>query len=48
MKMLHDLGVGVVDLVIPTNLMSQEKVLHSLELLGKEVLPRIHEFSGVG
>jgi alkanesulfonate monooxygenase SsuD/methylene tetrahydromethanopterin reductase-like flavin-dependent oxidoreductase (luciferase family) len=45
MKALHDLGVGVVDLVIPTGLISQDKVLHSLELLGQEVLPRIHEFS---
>lgn len=44
MKALNDLGVGVVDLVIPTNLMSQGKVLHTLELLGKEVIPRIHEF----
>jgi alkanesulfonate monooxygenase SsuD/methylene tetrahydromethanopterin reductase-like flavin-dependent oxidoreductase (luciferase family) len=48
MKTLHDLGIGVVDLVIPTGLMSQEKRLHSLELLGKEVLPHIHDFSGVG
>ncbi len=45
MKKLHDLGIGALDLVIPTGLMSQEKVLHSLELLGKEVIPRIHEFS---
>jgi len=46
MKALHDLGIGAVDLTIPTNLMSQEKVLHALELLGKEVLPQIHEFGG--
>ena len=45
MKELHDLGVGAVDLVIPTGLISQDQVLHSLELLGKEVLPRIHDFS---
>jgi alkanesulfonate monooxygenase SsuD/methylene tetrahydromethanopterin reductase-like flavin-dependent oxidoreductase (luciferase family) len=48
MKTLHNLGIGAVDLVIPTGLMSQEKVLHSLELLGKEVLPRIHDFSVAG
>lgn len=48
MKALHDLGVGVVDLMIPTNLMSQEQVLRVLALLGKEVLPRIHEFGEVG
>ncbi|MBV9229416.1 MAG: hypothetical protein JOZ18_08890, partial [Chloroflexi bacterium] len=48
LKALHDLGIGAVDLVIPTGLMSQEKVLHSLELLGKEVLPRIHEFGAAG
>ena len=29
MKVLHDLGVGVVDLVVPTGLMSQALVLHS-------------------
>src|SRR5579859_1361770 len=46
MKALHDLGVGVVDLVIPTGLMSQAQVLHSLELLGREVLPRIRDFGG--
>jgi alkanesulfonate monooxygenase SsuD/methylene tetrahydromethanopterin reductase-like flavin-dependent oxidoreductase (luciferase family) len=46
MKKLHDLGVGVVDLVIPTGLMSQAQVLHSLELLAKEVLPRIHDLDG--
>jgi alkanesulfonate monooxygenase SsuD/methylene tetrahydromethanopterin reductase-like flavin-dependent oxidoreductase (luciferase family) len=45
MQALHQLGVGAVDLVIPGNLMSQEKVLHALELLGKEVLPRIHQLS---
>jgi alkanesulfonate monooxygenase SsuD/methylene tetrahydromethanopterin reductase-like flavin-dependent oxidoreductase (luciferase family) len=44
MKVLNDLGVGVVDLVIPTGLMSQAQVLHSLELLAREVLPRIHHF----
>jgi alkanesulfonate monooxygenase SsuD/methylene tetrahydromethanopterin reductase-like flavin-dependent oxidoreductase (luciferase family) len=48
MKALYDLGVGVVDLIVPTNLMSQEKVLYSLELLGKEVLPSIHKLGGVG
>lgn len=48
MKALHDLGVGVVDLVVPTNLMSQQQVLHALELLGKEVIPRIHEFGEDG
>ncbi|MFL5660574.1 MAG: LLM class flavin-dependent oxidoreductase [Ktedonobacteraceae bacterium] len=46
MKALHDLGVGVVDLVVPTGLMSQAQVLHSLELLAKEVLPRIHDIGG--
>ncbi len=46
MKTLHDLGVGALDLTIPTNLMSQEKVLHALELLGKEVLPHIRAFGG--
>jgi alkanesulfonate monooxygenase SsuD/methylene tetrahydromethanopterin reductase-like flavin-dependent oxidoreductase (luciferase family) len=46
MKALHDLGVGVVDLVIPTGLMTQTQVLHSLELLAREVLPRIHDFGG--
>jgi alkanesulfonate monooxygenase SsuD/methylene tetrahydromethanopterin reductase-like flavin-dependent oxidoreductase (luciferase family) len=45
MKELHDLGVGAVDLLIPSNLMSQEQVLRAIELLGKEVLPRIHEFA---
>jgi len=44
MRALHDLGIGALDLVIPTALMSHEKVLHSLDLLGKEVLPRIHAF----
>jgi alkanesulfonate monooxygenase SsuD/methylene tetrahydromethanopterin reductase-like flavin-dependent oxidoreductase (luciferase family) len=46
MKTLHDLGVGVVDLVVPTGLMNQAQVLHSLELLAREVLPRIHDFDG--
>jgi alkanesulfonate monooxygenase SsuD/methylene tetrahydromethanopterin reductase-like flavin-dependent oxidoreductase (luciferase family) len=46
MKVLHDLGVGVVDLVIPTGLMSQAQVLHSLELLAREVLPHIHDLVG--
>ena len=46
MKALHDLGVGVVDLVVPTGLMAQVQVLHSLELLAREVLPRIHNFEG--
>jgi alkanesulfonate monooxygenase SsuD/methylene tetrahydromethanopterin reductase-like flavin-dependent oxidoreductase (luciferase family) len=46
MKALHDLGVGVVDLVVPTGLMSQAQVLHSLELFAREVLPRIHDFGG--
>jgi alkanesulfonate monooxygenase SsuD/methylene tetrahydromethanopterin reductase-like flavin-dependent oxidoreductase (luciferase family) len=46
MKALHDLGVGVVDLVVPTGLMSQAQVLHSLELFAREVLPRIRDFSG--
>lgn len=44
LKALHNLGVGVVDLVMPTGLISQEKVLHSLELFGKEVLPFMHDF----
>jgi alkanesulfonate monooxygenase SsuD/methylene tetrahydromethanopterin reductase-like flavin-dependent oxidoreductase (luciferase family) len=44
MKKLHDLGVGAVDLVIPTNLMTQQQVLHALELLGKEVIPHMHAF----
>jgi alkanesulfonate monooxygenase SsuD/methylene tetrahydromethanopterin reductase-like flavin-dependent oxidoreductase (luciferase family) len=44
MKKLHELGIGVVDLIIPTGLITQQKVLHALELLGKEVLPRIHDF----
>ena len=43
-KARHDLGVGVVDLVVPTGLMSQAQVLHSLELLAREVLPRIRDF----
>jgi len=46
LKALHDLGVGVVDLVVPTGLMSQAQVLHSLELFAREVLPRIHDFGG--
>jgi hypothetical protein len=46
MKVLQDLGVDVVDLVVPTGLMSQAQVLHSLELLAREVLPRIHAFGG--
>ena len=46
MKALYDLGVGVVDLAVPTGLMSQAQVLHSLELLAREVLPHIHNFSG--
>jgi alkanesulfonate monooxygenase SsuD/methylene tetrahydromethanopterin reductase-like flavin-dependent oxidoreductase (luciferase family) len=45
MKALHDLGVGVVDLVVPTGLMSQDQVLHSLELFAREVLPSLHGFS---
>lgn len=45
MKALHDLGVGAVDLIIPPALMSQEKVLRALKLLGDEVLPCIHDFS---
>jgi alkanesulfonate monooxygenase SsuD/methylene tetrahydromethanopterin reductase-like flavin-dependent oxidoreductase (luciferase family) len=44
MKAMHDLGVGVVDLVVPTGLMTQAQVLRSLELLAREVLPRIREF----
>jgi alkanesulfonate monooxygenase SsuD/methylene tetrahydromethanopterin reductase-like flavin-dependent oxidoreductase (luciferase family) len=44
MNMLHDLGIGVVDLMIPTGLISQAQVLHSLQLLGQEVLPHIHNF----
>lgn len=46
MKALHDQGVGVVDLAIPTGLMSQAQVLHSLELLAREVLPRMRDFGG--
>lgn len=46
MRVLHDLGVGVVDLVVPPGLMSQVQVLHALELLAREVLPRIHAFGG--
>jgi alkanesulfonate monooxygenase SsuD/methylene tetrahydromethanopterin reductase-like flavin-dependent oxidoreductase (luciferase family) len=46
MKVLHDQGIGVVDLVIPTGLMSQAQALHSLELLAREVLPRIRDFGG--
>jgi alkanesulfonate monooxygenase SsuD/methylene tetrahydromethanopterin reductase-like flavin-dependent oxidoreductase (luciferase family) len=46
MKTLNDMGVGVVDLVVPTGLMTQAQVLHSLELLAREVLPRIHDFAG--
>jgi len=46
MKTLHDLGVVVVDLIVPTGLMSQAQVLRSLELLAREVLPRIHDFDG--
>ncbi|HEY7124190.1 MAG TPA: LLM class flavin-dependent oxidoreductase [Ktedonobacterales bacterium] len=45
MRALYSLGVGVVDLVVPTGLMSQAKVLHSLELFAREVLPDIHSFS---
>ena len=48
MRALHALGVGVVDLIIPANLLSQKQVLSALELMGKEVLPRIHEFGGTG
>ena len=44
MKAMHDVGVGVVDLVVPTGLMTQAQVLHSLELLAREVLPRIRDF----
>ena len=44
MKTMHNLGVGVVDLVVPTGLMTQVQVLHSLELLAREVLPRIRDF----
>jgi alkanesulfonate monooxygenase SsuD/methylene tetrahydromethanopterin reductase-like flavin-dependent oxidoreductase (luciferase family) len=46
MKTLNDMGVGVVDLVVPTGLMTQAQVLHSLELLAREILPRIHDFAG--
>lgn len=45
MKALHDLGVGVVDLVVPTGLMTQAQVLHALELLARDVLPRMHDFT---
>jgi len=45
MKALSDLGVGVVDLVVPAGLMSQSRVLHSLELLAREVLPYVHAFA---
>lgn len=48
MKALHDLEVDVVDLMIPTGLISQEKVLYSLKLLGQEVLPHIHNFGRTG
>src|SRR5579884_534841 len=44
LRKLHDLGVGAVDLVIPTNLMTQQQVLRALELLGKEVIPHMHAF----
>ena len=44
MKALYDLGVDVVDLAVPTGLMIQAQVLRSLDLLAKEVLPRIHDF----
>ena len=46
MKVLHDQGIGVMDLVIPTGLMSQAQALHSLELLAREVLQRIRDFGG--
>jgi alkanesulfonate monooxygenase SsuD/methylene tetrahydromethanopterin reductase-like flavin-dependent oxidoreductase (luciferase family) len=46
MKALHDLGVGVVDLVVPAGLMSQARLLSSLELLAREVLPHVHAFAG--
>lgn len=46
LKALFDLGIGVVDLVVPTGLMSQAQVLHSLELFAEEVLPRLHDFRG--
>lgn len=45
MKELFDLGVGVVDLIVPAGLMSQARVLHSLELLAREVLPHVHAFA---
>jgi alkanesulfonate monooxygenase SsuD/methylene tetrahydromethanopterin reductase-like flavin-dependent oxidoreductase (luciferase family) len=48
LKTLYDLGVGAVDLIIPANLISQEQVLHSLRLLGNEVIPRLHNFSEAG
>jgi hypothetical protein len=48
MKTLYDLGVGAVDLLIPANLISQEQVLHSLQLPGNEVIPRLHNFSEAG
>jgi hypothetical protein len=46
MKVLHDQGIGVVALVIPTGLMSQAQALHSLELLAREVPQRIRDFGG--
>jgi alkanesulfonate monooxygenase SsuD/methylene tetrahydromethanopterin reductase-like flavin-dependent oxidoreductase (luciferase family) len=46
LKALFDLGIGVVDLVVPTGFMSQAQVLHSLRLFAEEVLPSLHDFSG--
>lgn len=40
----HEMGVGVVDLIMPAGLIGQEQMRRSLELLGKEVLPHIHAF----
>lgn len=44
MRALHKLGVGGVDLVVPPGLMSQEQVLHAIELFARDVLPHMHAF----
>jgi alkanesulfonate monooxygenase SsuD/methylene tetrahydromethanopterin reductase-like flavin-dependent oxidoreductase (luciferase family) len=42
-RLRHEVGVGVVDFVFQRAAVSHERVLRSLELFGREVLPRMRE-----
>jgi alkanesulfonate monooxygenase SsuD/methylene tetrahydromethanopterin reductase-like flavin-dependent oxidoreductase (luciferase family) len=43
LRALHDLGVGVVDLILNYGYAGHQTVARELELLGAEVLPRAHD-----